>query len=533
LARGLLLAVVVASLGVAYQEHRFARAGARYDRFELPGFDAHVYVAMATRPSVFTVAPWGYRLLTPALVEALPVRTVRAFRDVTAVGLVATGALLFLWLRRLGNAEWAALLAVIAFSLSGPVAEAVQYRFLVEPVTAALAVAFLLGLATGAPVAVLALVAALGTLSKEFFLLLLPLVFLERRAAAGWRRALAETALVAAPSILLFVMLRWFWTPYLRGPLPRIGARLVADTLERFYESFRDWRAAVLLGGLTPLALAGTLLPKGRPHLARSAWLFLVTLVPPFLNPVAFFARDIPRLLLYALPAVLPLALVALDRLLPHLTAPRPRRAAPPWVSWAASMALVVVMGTTWRGVDPYRRVDLQGPRDGPLVLAACRESLRTATRLERGEEVRFDLEDQFFVWGTTPLYEFHRMRWFLRDGWGERPQYSVGDAVMQSPEAELLLPVLDPRDVDMTLDLGAPPRGATATVNGHRLIEGSLENTVLSLHIPGSVLFRGDNRLVLASPAGTSLRRLVLTPGARAGVRAYPERPAAPQGAE
>ena len=514
--RGLLLALVVASLAVAYQQQRFARAGARYDRFDLPGFDAHVYVAMATRPSVFTVAPWGYRLLTPALVEAWPVRTVRAYRDVTVLGLVATGALLFLWLRRLGNGEWASLLAVLAFSLSGPVAEAVQYRFLVEPVTGALAAAFLLALAAGAPVAVLAVVATLGTLSKEFFLLLLPLVLLERRRLLGWRRALAEAALVAAPCVVLVVMLRAFWTPYLQGPLPQPGAPLVAAAWDRFAESFGDWRGAVLLGGLTPLAVVGAWLPKGRPRLAQSAWLFLVTLLPPFLNPVAFFAKDIPRLLLYALPAVLPLALVALDRLVPHLGAPREPRTAPGWVSWMASAVLLVVVASTWWRLDPYRRMDLQGPRDGPLVLAVCRESLRTASRLERGEAVSFDMARQAFDWGVTPLYRFDLMRWFLREGWGLRPQYGTGDAVMQGPEAQLLLPVLEPRDLEVTLELSATaPSGLSAFVNGRRLgdVQSRSEASVVVFHVPASALFRGDNLLVLVGTPGARLSRLVLTP--------------------
>ena len=267
--RGLVLAVVLASLGVAYQHHRFARAGARYDRFDLPGFDAHVYVAMATRPPVFSVAPWGYRVLTPVLVEAWPVRTVRAFRDVTAVGLVAAGVLLFLWLRRLGNGEWASLLAVVAYSLSGPVAEAVQYRFLVEPVTAALAAGFLLALAAGAPVVVLALVATLGTLSKEFFLLLLPLVLIERRRLLGWSRALLDMLLVAVPAVGITLLLRVGWTPYLAPPLPRPGAALLATALERFAESLPEWRGALLLGGLLPLALVGGWLPKGRPRSAQ------------------------------------------------------------------------------------------------------------------------------------------------------------------------------------------------------------------------------------------------------------------------
>jgi hypothetical protein len=463
---------------------------------------------MATRPAVFTVAPWGYRLLTPTLVEAWPVRTVRAFRDVTAAGLVVTGALLFLWLRRLGNGEWASLLAVLAFSLSGPVGEAVRYRFLVEPVTAALLAAFLLALAAGAPLTVLAFVATLGTLSKEFFLLLVPLVFFERRRSLGFSRALAATALVALPPLVLTAMLRYGWTPYLQAPLPQPGGALLATAWLRFSESFPDWRLAALMGGLTVLAIAGAFLPRGRSLAVAGAYLFLVTLLPPFINPVGFFANDIHRLLIYALPAALALALVALDRVAPHIASgPAPWRA-PAWLSWTAGAATLVVIVGTWARVDPYRRVDLQAPRDGPLTLAVCRESLRTATRLERGETVSFDMADQVFKWGETPLFQFDRMRWLLREGWGERPQYASGDAVVSGPEARVLLPVLVPRDMSVVLEMAAPSAGPmTASVNGNPVGTGEV------LRIPAAALYRGDNVLSLVVPAGSRLRRLELRP--------------------
>ncbi|MEO8501488.1 MAG: hypothetical protein ABI565_11280, partial [Vicinamibacteria bacterium] len=39
--------------------------GPRYDRYVLPGFDGYAYAAMAEDPRMFTLAPWGYRILTP------------------------------------------------------------------------------------------------------------------------------------------------------------------------------------------------------------------------------------------------------------------------------------------------------------------------------------------------------------------------------------------------------------------------------------------------------------------------------------
>jgi hypothetical protein len=509
--RGLVLALIVAALAVAFQQQRFARAGERYDRFDLPGFDAHVYVAMATHPTVFSVPPWGYRILTPLLVEALPLRTMRAFRDVTAAGLMAAALLLFLWLRRLGNGELASLAAVLAFGLSGPVAEAVQYRFLVEPVTLALELLLLLALSAEAPLPVLALVAVVGVLSKEFFLLLLPLVLIERGRSRGLWRGLGDTATVAAPAVAATLWLRLGWTPYLHSALPQPGP-VAATALQRFSESWPDWRVAVLLGGLLPLAIFGACLPKARGHRAAGTYLLLATLLSPFLNPLAFFARDIPRLLLYALPAVFPLALLAVDRVVPHLAARPMAPAFPRPLGWIAGTAAVGVLALLVFGLDPYRRVDLSGPRDGPLALAVCRESLRTAARLERGESVSFDMADQEFVWGETPFYEFARMRWFLREGFGVRPQYGTGDALSDGSEATLLLPVLTPRDLDLSLDL-ALPAGSEPSVFVNRMPVGELSGAVGELRVPAALLVRGDNRLSLALPAGARLRRFGLRP--------------------
>jgi len=180
------------------------------------------------------------------------------------------------------------------------------------------------------------------------------------------------------------------------------------------------------------------------------------------------------------------------------------------------STAVVLVIGVTWSGLDPYRRVDLQAPRDGPLALAVCRESLRTASRLQRGESVGFDLADHVFVWGETPLHRFDRMRWFLREGWGVRPQYGAGDAVIDGARAEVLLPIFEPRDLSVSLELTAPASAQlSAFVNGRPLGDGSLGPAARSVEfrIPASALFRGDNALTVAGPAGTRLHGLELKP--------------------
>src|SRR5262249_45023932 len=253
---GALLALLLVSALLAMQAWRFP--GPRYDRFELPAFDAHAYIAMSEHPAFFTVAPWGYRLLTPAVVRALPVRTVvRGFRYVTLGSLAAAGLLLFLYLRRLGHGVWPSLLAVAVFPLSGPVWQVLRARFLVEPLTLLLELALLLSLETAAGPGALTLLVCLGVLSKESFLLLVPLLYLGRRRRDGDARALLLAAVAGGCGLVLLLGLRWWWTPHIHAPWPRPGPELLALGLERFRESWKDWWPSVLLSGLTPLAVLG------------------------------------------------------------------------------------------------------------------------------------------------------------------------------------------------------------------------------------------------------------------------------------
>jgi hypothetical protein len=130
---------------------------------------------MAEQPRFFTVAPWGHRILTPWVASALPVRNIaRAFRIVTFAALLAAGGLLFLYLRALGHGLPAAVLGALLFALLPPVAECLRYVFLAEPVAVMLQVALLLALQSRAGLGPLCLIAVLGTLAKEFFVLLVP-----------------------------------------------------------------------------------------------------------------------------------------------------------------------------------------------------------------------------------------------------------------------------------------------------------------------------------------------------------------------
>jgi hypothetical protein len=516
---GALLALALGLGIVHWRQQHLASPHVRYDRFDLPGFDAHVYVAMAEQPAFFTVPPWGYRILTPALVHTLPAPNVaRGFRWVTVGALGAASALLFVYLCRLRFAPVAALLGSVAFACSGPVGEAARYRFLVEPLTAALQIAYLLAIEMGAGAGALGFVALLGVLSKEFFLLLLPLPWLLRRGREGDARAARLALLAAVPAVAAFVGLRLVWAPHLAGPGAFPGPSAFGLALERFATSWREWALAALLSGLTPLAVLGALRPEARAWRVPAAYLALVTFVPPFLNPVAFFPADIPRLLLYLLPLAIPLALLALARLWPPIV--QPAVAAVRWpkaAEWASGLAALGLLLAVLAGVDRYRRWDLRGPRDGPRLLALCRESLRAARRLERGQAVVLEASAHRFVWGESDPGDLSRMRWFLGEGWGDKAHYGTGDVVMAADEASLLVPVLGPRDLAVAVEVEATRavdlemRLGENRVVGARLGAGP---AVVHARLPAAGLVRGDNTLRLLSPGGgLRLRAFTLGP--------------------
>ena len=112
-------------------------------------------------------------------------------------------------------------------------------------------------------------------------------------------------------------------------------------------------------------------------------------------------------------------------------------------------------------------------------------------------------------------------MRWFLRDGWGARAHYGTREIVMHEPEAALLLPVFEPEDVEVRLQVMAPVAGPLAlAVNGQPvgawMADASAAEQVFT--IPARTLVRGDNLVTLSSPEGR--------PGARLRLATFVKRP-------
>jgi hypothetical protein len=505
----------------------------RFDRHHLPGFDPYVYVAMAEDPAFFTVAPWGYRILSPHLVHLLwPADEVRGFRWLSLLGLGLTGPLLFLWLRRLGSSEPWSLLATGLFFFSPPVDEVFRNFFLAEPVALPLLLLALLALESEdgsvRPACVFAAALALGALAKDVVIVLLPGLLAASTLGQGVRAGLARTAPGALVALAVHWGLRHVWAPY-----PPLGAppslQQMASAGARVLAAAGDWWAPLFACGL-PLALVGLLVPRGRPLARRYALLLLLTLALPFAAAVYtggptpaehFYTDDVPRLLAYALPVLFALALSALARPPASPAPPEPieeglPRPARSVFAGGSALLAVAAMALPLTILDPYRRADLRGRTDGPFVLAFCRDSLAMARRLAADRPVIYEPVGRRFRSGRSDPRHMERMRWFLREGWGERPEYGMEEVAMQAPSAAVVLPVLEPRDLVLALELRAPRRVAVGVlVNGRRLGEVSAEPTAVRqrLIVPGTALIRGDNRLTLevAEPSALPVTLWVL----------------------
>ena len=332
-------------------------------------------------------------------------------------------------------------------------------------------------------------------------------------------------ALVGAAATLL---LRWWWAPQAAtGGVPGLNLEAVSAAAYDIAGAWGHWWQPLLLWGVTPLALIGAFRASARPYLKRYGYLAVLTGLLPFAagvyagepGLVDFFSGDVPRLLVYALPFWIPLALLALAPLVPHPVPQAPRPLAR-GVEVVAGLLTFALLAAPLLALDRYLRVQLGETRDGPLVLSVCRESLRAARRLARGQPVSFEAVRQRFVWGESDPAALRRMRWFLRDGWGPKAHYGTGDIELRERQATLLLPCFEPQPLEAAFVLEAPRHVELATfVNGQPVgdLHAGPGTAETSVRIPARLLFRGDNLLSLAVKGQASqrirLRRLIYRP--------------------
>jgi hypothetical protein len=521
---GALAAALIVAGALAHQYQRHDTLDYRLGRYRLWAFDSYVYVAMAEQPRFFTVAPWGYRVLTPLIVNRLPIRNVvRGFRVMTLAGLGIAGILFYFFLRHLGHHMLPSLLAVAAFCLSSPIAASVRDYVNVDPWAIALQMAFFIALERRSGVSLLAFLGAMLSLGKETGPLLLPLVFLSHR-AHGYRRALGATVAVGFPMLVLMLSLRLWWTPHIHTPHAPLDLETARAGFRVLIVQWNDTWPALILHGIMPLALLGALRAGTRSFVIRYGYLILVLegvalfswLNVPSNVPSPHYGDNAMRLALYPLPLLLALALHAVDpifrwgRRAPGTAPRRPRTIGSTLGSALATVGILGCLALPFISLDRYRRVPLHHRRDGPLILTVCRESLRTARRLAAGKEIAWDLDKRGYVPGDNPR-DMPLMRWYLREGWNRTSAYYGSDPVMmKGPAAVFLLPSLDQAPLELVLTVSGSA-SANVVVNGVGV--GALDAIHArqdhALRIPRRALFRGDNIVELrrTSAEGSVMR--------------------------
>ena len=276
---------------------------------EAPGLDAHVYLAMAEAPTVFTMSPYAYRLGVPLLAHLLPFSLELSFFLLTCIGLLATLILGYVLFRQLGYGHGLALLGLSFVAAAPEVTVYLSNHFLVDPLALALMIALFIAIereVSAGPTALLLLVASLF---KETAFFVIPVLYLR---LAGPRlvdrRAAARVLLISSPAVIAALTLRFAWGgafdafPYLS---PWEGQR------QPWYGSIEAYQAvwSGLFGYLALLAIVNAFSERWR-HFVRCYLPYAALVVAQLLVP-----QNAERLLFFAFPVIIPLALTEFQRI--------------------------------------------------------------------------------------------------------------------------------------------------------------------------------------------------------------------------
>ena len=280
-------------------------------------FDGMFYAAMAgsprVKPALAHVAPWCYRIATPALVSRLPWDTLTSFRSVAFTANVASLVLLFLILRALGVTERSSWLGV---TLYASVFWTLKFSFYspayIDAETQVFLLAIILLSIQGRYLALVP-VLMLAVLQKEslaaFSVFAATALVRQHRGRLSASDGLLAAALVAAP-LATFAILRAL-----------VPARESLDTFAETRAQIRllttpgFWPMFVqsLFSGLGLLAIVLAIRPRGWVKFMRERYEWIVYSMIAL--ALLLGGRDKGRLFLYLLPAAVICSLVAIDEL--------------------------------------------------------------------------------------------------------------------------------------------------------------------------------------------------------------------------
>ncbi len=291
-----------------------------------PTGDVGQYVRMYHGEPLASIArPFRYRVFTPFATRIVPVPPKALLRYfeidgdklvqlhfgmVNMAGLAIAGTLLVAFCEALGFAAIESLLAALLFYTAFPVmnyagtamVDVWGYAFLLLGLVAIRRDATLL----------LAFAGLVGMLAKETTVLLLPAALL----LPGSRGRVFARLGALAPGIALYAVFRFVLLPGGYG-FPSDPVNSIENLVYRLghgpYLAWIAWDGGTAFLALWPLAFFGWLEARRAPDdpLARMAWL-----VPPILLLPFFIGSNIGRIWFYAFPAMIPLAVLGLRRLL-------------------------------------------------------------------------------------------------------------------------------------------------------------------------------------------------------------------------
>jgi hypothetical protein len=286
------------------------RSNAGYD------FDGMFYAAMAgsprVKPAMAHVAPWCYRVATPALVSRMPFDTLTSFRSLAFVANVASLVLLFLIARRLG---FSGSLALVGVALYAGVFWTLKFSFYSPAYIDAptqvllLAIIYLTVESRFVPLVAVLVVAVLQKESLAAFSLFAVAALLRQQRQHSPNTFVLAAALIVAPVAALFAV---------RALVP---AAQSLDTTRETLEQLRQlitpgfWPIFIqsLFSGMGLLVVVLSIGPASWMSFLRERyeWIVYSTVALALL----FGGRDKGRLFLYLLPAVIVCALVVIDNL--------------------------------------------------------------------------------------------------------------------------------------------------------------------------------------------------------------------------